>query len=871
MNKILLKSISVITAFIIVIGTSQNAYAAPIARATPKNYYVDKNNVGGAGCNDGWAGTLQKPLCTITQGISLMAAGDSLFVRGGSYSAFSVTKKNSITISGYNDEMPVINGGTGIKLIGTSHVTVRGFEVINASNTAAGIFAEGSNDSSPIYPTYNVIEYNKVHDNNASSNTSGIMITDGSYNQILHNEIYNNYFSGIKLSATTTAVGNEIGFNETYDHTLAGGDSDGIDLNGTSLSNTYIHDNIIHGNSDDGLDTWNSSNNLIVGNIAYDQRGPGDGNGFKVGGGANGGHNIVKQNIAYHNIARGFTSNNSGGNVYYNNVAYDNNYGFEDANKNSSSTDPSTLINNIGYNNNMNFLAGPYTDISHNNIWYSDNGRPKVSYNYNEFTSLSSFYQATGLDNPNGSLPSLQANPLFTDAPGHVFTLALSSPAINAGDPSNPGQVNATNIVDIGAIESNLYPVVQSIICADPNPINATVVHFTITFTENVTGLDISDLVLIKDNGASYAAITDLSGSGNTYTVTVDVGAEDGSFHLNLIDDDSIQDAGGNLLGQTGVGNGDFTTGEVYLVDRVPPTILSLKPAFNNSAPISAAEAKFTITFSEDVFNVDANDFTLSTTGVDGSSISAISGDGATRTIIVNTGIGDGSVHLDAIDNDSITDIGANVLDGAGTGSYISTATYNINKPNIAAPVLRSPRNALLTNLTTPTLWWSEIPLVANYQLSIARNSAFSNIVTTQTVTGTSYTVVAPLGSGVYYWRVRAITPSLQYGNWSAVRKFTVDVTPPPVPVLFAPANNSSSRRTPTFKWRIASTAVAYEFQYDVNPNFLNPLYTASPTRNLVTPALMNNGTYYWRVRARDAAGNWSNWSSNYMVNITGP
>lgn len=458
----------------LMLGNFYSASAAPLLK-TVNNYIVDKNNIGGYGCKDTWPGTLSQPLCTINKGISLLQPGDTLSVRGGDYPAFLLAKKsgaagNYITIAGYKNELPHIKGGEGIKLLGTSYVVIKGFEVSGASgNWIAGITAASSGS---VHPVHNIIEGNKVHDN-TSFGMSGIKIGEGSYNKILRNKVYNNYFVGIRISGSSNEMtGNEIGFNEVYNHTLAGSDSDGIDLYGITITNTYIHDNVVHGNSDDGIDAWNSSYNIIVGNVAYDQNGAGDGNGFKMGGSTTGGNNLVTGNVAFNNKANGFHSNGSGGNRYYNNVSYQNGgYGFEDGLRMNSSCTvgncPGTFINNIGYNNiKGNFSAGEFTAVSHNNLWYSDSGSPKVTYHYSDYSSLSAFYSASGnrLDDPNaGNLSSLQANPQFDNPAGAVFTLQSSSPAIDKGDPANPGQIQAVHCVDIGAFEATGLPIQETV------------------------------------------------------------------------------------------------------------------------------------------------------------------------------------------------------------------------------------------------------------------------------------------------------------------------------------------------------------------------------------------------------------------------
>ena len=115
--------------------------------------------------------------------------------------------------------------------------------------------------------------------------------------------------------------------------------------------------------------------------------------------------------------------------------------------------------------------------------------------------------------------------------------------------------------------------------------------------------------------------------------------------------------------------------------------------------PTNAMMVGFTVTFSESVTDVDQNDFVLTTTGLSGASISAISGSGATYLVTINTGSGSGTIRLDIVDNNTIADNTNNPLGGLGSdnGNYISGEVYTINKDAAAdsTGVFR-PSNGLL-------------------------------------------------------------------------------------------------------------------------------------------------------------------------------
>jgi hypothetical protein len=117
---------------------------------------------------------------------------------------------------------------------------------------------------------------------------------------------------------------------------------------------------------------------------------------------------------------------------------------------------------------------------------------------------------------------------------------------------------------------SDTAPIVASIVRADPSPTSAASVDYAVTFSTEVTGVDVNDFTLTV-TGVAGAHVTAVSGSGSSYTVTVDTGSGDGTIRLDVTDDDSIVDGLSNPLGGTGLGNGDFTSGEQYTIDRTYP------------------------------------------------------------------------------------------------------------------------------------------------------------------------------------------------------------------------------------------------------------------------------------------------------------
>jgi hypothetical protein len=209
--------------------------------------------------------------------------------------------------------------------------------------------------------------------------------------------------------------------------------------------------------------------------------------------------------------------------------------------------------------------------------------------------------------------------------------------------------------------------------------------------------------------------------------------------------------------------------------------------------------------------------------------------------------------------------------DAAGNWSAWSAARAITVQPGVPlAPALIAPVNALVTNDTTPTFTWNAVTYGNTYQFVISNTTTF--VVKLRSFTGAagilSYTSTA-LPAGTYYWHARAVNVKSVAGPWSAVRSFTIDLTPPAAPVLSKPATGAQVTGTPAFTWLAAATAVSYQFQYDDSAGFASPNYTSAELTTLtLTPPAMPAGSYSWRVRAKDAAGNWSAWSTARVVSI---
>jgi hypothetical protein len=112
-----------------------------------------------------------------------------------------------------------------------------------------------------------------------------------------------------------------------------------------------------------------------------------------------------------------------------------------------------------------------------------------------------------------------------------------------------------------------------------------------------------------------------------------------------------------------------------------------------------------------------------------------------------------------------------------------------------------------------------------------------------------------------------------------AYEQVAPDTTPPSVPTLISPANNSFEQTNEfDFTWNASTDdqpgAITYEFQSTQNPAQAGGVLTTGlwSSGTLTSPMIHSSGagdgTWYWQVRAKDAAGNYSAWSQIWTVTL---
>lgn len=319
--------------------------------------------------------------------------------------------------------------------------------------------------------------------------------------------------------------------------------------------------------------------------------------------------------------------------------------------------------------------------------------------------------------------------------------------------PSSSGSAQTVGVdvitILVDYIADTTPPVVSSIVRAGFNPNGGSTVSWTVTFSESVTGVDTGDFSLVQAGGVSGASIASVVGGLGTWTVTANTGSGSGTLGLNLVDNDSIIDTSGNRLGGTGAGNGNLA-GQVYTIDKANPSVTLISLA--NPNPTNAASLSWTVNFSESVTGVDAGDFSLvQAGGVSGASITTVTGAGALWTVSANSGFGSGTLGLNLVDNDSITDALGNRLGGTGAGNGNATgAAYTIDRtPPSVLSIARLDANPTTQNQVSWQVTFSEsVSGVDLADFNLVASGVSGAYLVGASGSGTTYTITANTGVG---------------------------------------------------------------------------------------------------------------------------
>ncbi len=294
-------------------------------------------------------------------------------------------------------------------------------------------------------------------------------------------------------------------------------------------------------------------------------------------------------------------------------------------------------------------------------------GSPPYIYSFVPYSSLTT---RIGSYQPEGTLSSFD-----TESAIGTWTLSVTDTA--SGD---EGILNSWSL-NVAGPDSE--PSVSSISRTDADPTAAATVDFTVVFSESVSGVDTGDFTLTTTGAVAGASVTGVTGSGASYTVTVDTGGGDGTLRLDVSDDDTIVSTNTSVaLGGFGAGNGDFTAGEAYTIDKTAPSIGIGAPSAG-SVTSGSGPVSYTVTYTgADSVNLNTGNVSLLTTGTASGTVAVVNGTTSTPTVVISDAIGVGTIGI-AISTGTASDLAGNTAAGAGPSTTFDVVAESISSTDV--------------------------------------------------------------------------------------------------------------------------------------------------------------------------------------------
>ncbi|MFJ4248960.1 Ig-like domain-containing protein [Pseudomonas sp. NPDC089741] len=302
---------------------------------------------------------------------------------------------------------------------------------------------------------------------------------------------------------------------------------------------------------------------------------------------------------------------------------------------------------------------------------------------------------------------------------GGITWTATFTPTANITDTTNlitldnSGVANASGNSGVGTTDSNNFAIdtalpTATIVVADNRLGIGETTTVTITFSEAVSGFDLSDISVANGTLANLTS----SDGGITWTATLTPTANvNDTTNLIIVDTAGVQDLAGNLGASIAISNN-------YVLDAIRPTvnIVVANPHLGIGQTTTV-----TFTFSEAVSNFDLSD--LSVTNGDLSNLSSSDGGKTwTATFTPTANVTDPSNFI-ALDTSNVSDLAGNV------GSSVAVSNnYALDSERPSATVVIANPNIGLGQTSAVTITFNEA--VSGFDLSDINvgNGTLSNL-----------------------------------------------------------------------------------------------------------------------------------------------
>lgn len=216
----------------------------------------------------------------------------------------------------------------------------------------------------------------------------------------------------------------------------------------------------------------------------------------------------------------------------------------------------------------------------------------------------------------------------------------------------------------------------------------------------------------------------------------------------------------------------------------------------------------------------------------------------------------------------------------AYTSSYSFTSTFSVVETDDLTnqQVILSSPNVNYYNNSSITFTWQAINVADKYNFELINVTNGQTLVhQVQDLVTNSLTLNNTILSddAEYQWKIKALN-DLPSSTPFATRNFFIDRVNPNQPLNAAPTTNSTQVKAQliTFTWSMPAdsgtiqSTISYIIEFSNDSSFSTILQTSNSVTNSFQQAFQTDGNYFWRVRAKDQAGNISSYSNYFKFTI---
>jgi uncharacterized protein YegP (UPF0339 family) len=217
--------------------------------------------------------------------------------------------------------------------------------------------------------------------------------------------------------------------------------------------------------------------------------------------------------------------------------------------------------------------------------------------------------------------------------------------------------------------------------------------------------------------------------------------------------------------------------------------------------------------------------------------------------------------------------------------AYNSNYTFNFNFSVFLTSdlsnqqvILANPSDNFYTNNTSVILNWQSLVAATSYSFELINVTNSESIVNQQsnlTSTSLSLNNTILVADAEYRWKVKAVNSTGQ--TVFATRKFYLDRNNPNTSTNTLPVNNNATQtvnQSINFSWAIPpdvgtiQSSISYTIEFSNDINFTSILQSSDSNTTSFQQSFSTAGEYYWRIKAKDLAGNSGLYSAPFKFTV---